>query len=77
MIIYIVVCCCRNYTCALIICPNFAFCCTCVSLGCDVTDLSEDAKEDLEGLDASATYVASLLSAEPPDSKFSLILEMC
>lgn len=44
-----------------------------VRLGCDVSDLSEDANEDLEGLDATATYVASLLSAEPPGSKFFTI----
>lgn len=35
-----------------------------------MSDLSEDANEDLEGLDATAIYVASLLSAEPPGSKF-------
>lgn len=39
--------------------------------GCDVTELSENAKDDLEGLDASAAHVASLLSTEPADSKFA------
>ncbi|WOG96638.1 hypothetical protein DCAR_0415974 [Daucus carota subsp. sativus] len=39
---------------------------------CDVSDLSEDANEDLEGLDATATYVASLLSAEPPGIKLGV-----
>lgn len=46
-----------------------------VLLGCDVSDLSEDANEDLEGLDAAATYVASLLSAEPPGSKISITIQ--
>lgn len=59
-------------------CVMFYFVCTFIYfieylfLGCDVSDLSEDANEDLEGLDATATYVASLLSAEPPGSKFSI-----
>ena len=35
-------------------------------------DLSEDAPDDLEGLDASAAHVANLLSTEPDDSKFPL-----
>ncbi|KAL8136136.1 hypothetical protein AgCh_010658 [Apium graveolens] len=39
---------------------------------CDVSDPSEDANEDLEGLDATATYVASLLSAEPPGIKLGV-----
>lgn len=42
-----------------------------IYLGCDVNELSENAKDDLEGLDASAAHVANLLSTEPADSKFS------
>ncbi|XP_052210870.1 uncharacterized protein LOC127813770 isoform X1 [Diospyros lotus] len=38
----------------------------------DVGEISEDAPEDLEGLDASAMHVANLLSTEPPDSRFLL-----
>lgn len=38
--------------------------------GFDVNDLSENAIDDNEGLDASAAYVASLLATEPPHSKF-------
>jgi hypothetical protein len=38
--------------------------------GFDVTDLSEDAPDDIEGLDASAAHVANLLSTEPADSMF-------
>ena len=38
--------------------------------GFDVGDLSEDAPDDLEGLDAAAAHVANLLSNEPADSKF-------
>lgn len=37
-------------------------------------DLSEDAADDLEGLDASAAHVANLLSTEPADSRFLLKL---
>lgn len=33
-------------------------------------DISEDAPDDMEGLDASAAHVANLLSTEPADSKF-------
>uniref|UniRef100_A0A7N2KU12 Phospholipase/carboxylesterase/thioesterase domain-containing protein n=1 Tax=Quercus lobata TaxID=97700 RepID=A0A7N2KU12_QUELO len=33
----------------------------------DVGDFSEDAPDDLEGLDASAAHVANLLSTEPAD----------
>ena len=36
--------------------------------GFDVGELSEDASDDLEGLDASAAHVANLLSTEPADS---------
>lgn len=35
-------------------------------------DLSEDAPDDLEGLDAAAAHVANLLSTEPTDSRFPL-----
>lgn len=37
-------------------------------LGFDVGEISEDAPDDLEGLDASAAHVANLLSTEPEDS---------
>ena len=36
--------------------------------GFDVADLSEDAPDDIEGMDASAAHVANLLSTEPADS---------
>jgi lysophospholipase-2 len=35
----------------------------------DVGELSEDAADDIEGLDAAATHVANLLSNEPSDIK--------
>ncbi|BBH08457.1 alpha/beta-Hydrolases superfamily protein [Prunus dulcis] len=35
----------------------------------DVGELSEDAPDDIEGLDASAAHVANLLSTEPDDSR--------
>ncbi|GLT44999.1 hypothetical protein SLA2020_188670 [Shorea laevis] len=38
----------------------------------DVGDLSEDAPDDLEGLDAAAAHVANLLSTEPADIKFGV-----
>ncbi|KAJ7956645.1 Acyl-protein thioesterase 2 [Quillaja saponaria] len=38
----------------------------------DVGDLSEDAPDDLEGLDASAAHVANLLSTEPSDIKLGV-----
>ncbi|XP_024959596.1 acyl-protein thioesterase 2-like [Cynara cardunculus var. scolymus] len=38
----------------------------------DVSDLSEDAKQDVEGLDASAAHVLSLLSTEPSDIKLGV-----
>lgn len=44
--------------------------------GFDVGDLSEDAPDDLEGLDAAALHVANLLSTEPADSKF-LFSDLC
>lgn len=33
--------------------------------GFDVTDLSGDAPDDVEGMDASAAHIANLLSSEP------------
>jgi lysophospholipase-2 len=41
--------------------------------GSDVGDISEDAPNDVEGLDASAAHIANLLSTEPPNSMFSII----
>lgn len=38
----------------------------------DVNDLSENAKDDIEGLDAAAAYVASLLATEPPEIKLGV-----
>uniref|UniRef100_A0A5B7AZQ1 Putative acyl-protein thioesterase 2 n=1 Tax=Davidia involucrata TaxID=16924 RepID=A0A5B7AZQ1_DAVIN len=38
----------------------------------DVNDLSENAHDDLEGLDAAAAHVASLLSTEPNDIKLGV-----
>ncbi|PSR84480.1 Acyl-protein like [Actinidia chinensis var. chinensis] len=38
----------------------------------DVDDISESAVDDLEGLDASAAHVASLLSTEPADIKLAV-----
>lgn len=38
----------------------------------DVGDLSEDAPDDLEGLDAAAAHVANLLSNEPADIKLGV-----
>ncbi|KAL7181969.1 hypothetical protein ACSBR1_040813 [Camellia fascicularis] len=38
----------------------------------DVGDISEDAPDDLEGLDASAAHVANLLSTEPTDIKLGV-----
>lgn len=35
-----------------------------------MAELSEEAPDDLEGLDASAAHVANLLSTEPTDSRF-------
>lgn len=40
--------------------------------GFDAQDLSEDAPDDYQGLDASAAHIANLLSTEPSDSKFLL-----
>lgn len=39
---------------------------------CDVGDISEDASDDLEGLDAAAAHVANLLSTEPADIKLGV-----
>ncbi|CAH9131360.1 unnamed protein product [Cuscuta epithymum] len=38
----------------------------------DVNELSEDAIDDIEGLDISSSYVASLLATEPPDIKLAV-----
>ncbi|GMP60052.1 hypothetical protein CsSME_00023079 [Camellia sinensis var. sinensis] len=38
----------------------------------DISDLSENAQNDIEGLDASAAHVASLLSTEPTDIKLAV-----
>ncbi|XP_037492884.1 acyl-protein thioesterase 2 isoform X1 [Jatropha curcas] len=38
----------------------------------DVGDLSEDAPDDIEGLDAAAAHVANLLSTEPADIKLGI-----
>jgi len=38
----------------------------------DVADLSEDAPDDTEGMDASAAHVANLLSTEPADIKLGV-----
>ncbi|KAL6533852.1 hypothetical protein OROHE_013685 [Orobanche hederae] len=38
----------------------------------DVQDISENAADDLQGLDASAAHVANLLSAEPADIKLGV-----
>ncbi|KAL3844093.1 hypothetical protein ACJIZ3_001496 [Penstemon smallii] len=38
----------------------------------DAQDISEDAPDDLEGLDASAAHVANLLSPEPADIKIGI-----
>ncbi|CAI0389552.1 unnamed protein product [Linum tenue] len=43
-----------------------------MKLGFDVEELSEDAPDDLEGLDAAATHVANLLSTEPADIKIGI-----
>ncbi|KAK6156499.1 hypothetical protein DH2020_010747 [Rehmannia glutinosa] len=43
-----------------------------VSGGFDVSDLSENATDDIEGLDVSATYVASLLANEPANIKLGV-----
>jgi hypothetical protein len=40
----------------------------CNNLGFDVRDLSEDAPDDVEGMDAAAVHVANLLSTEPAGS---------
>ncbi|KAG6411586.1 hypothetical protein SASPL_129669 [Salvia splendens] len=42
----------------------------------DVNDLSENANDDVHGLEASATYVASLLANEPADSELSTLVDM-
>lgn len=42
--------------------------------GCDVGEISEDVPDDLEGLDAAAAHVANLLSTEPADSMFLVLI---
>lgn len=42
--------------------------------GCDVGEISEDAPDDLEGLDAAAAHVANLLSTEPADSMILVLI---
>lgn len=37
--------------------------------GFNVQELSENATDDVEGLDASATHIANMLSNERDDSK--------
>ena len=43
-------------------------------LGFDLGNLSEDAPDDIEGLDTAAAHVANLLSTEPADSMFPLAI---
>lgn len=38
----------------------------------DVNELSEDVVDDIEGMDTSASYVASLLATEPPEIKLGV-----
>ncbi|KAM0020670.1 putative lysophospholipase [Helianthus debilis subsp. tardiflorus] len=40
--------------------------------GFDVVGVSEDASQDVQGMDASAAYVLSLFSTEPPNSKLGV-----
>lgn len=40
--------------------------------GFNVEDLSDNATDDVEGLDASATHIANMLSNERDDSKFMI-----
>lgn len=44
------------------------FLCTHTSLGFDLTEISENAADDIEGLDAAAAHVANMLSTEPENS---------
>lgn len=48
----------------------------CADIGFDVNDLSENAHDDIDGLEASATHVASLLANEPADSEFSSLIDI-
>ena len=41
-----------------------------INSGFDVQDISEEAPDDEEGLDATVAHVVNLLSTEPTDSKF-------
>ncbi|KAK1401710.1 hypothetical protein POM88_001315 [Heracleum sosnowskyi] len=43
-----------------------------VTAGCDIGEISEDAPDDLEGLDATAAHVANLLATEPADIKLGV-----
>ncbi|KAK8962399.1 hypothetical protein KSP40_PGU015320 [Platanthera guangdongensis] len=43
-----------------------------MSIGFDVGDLSGDGPDDVEGMDASASHVAKLLSTEPADIKLGV-----
>ena len=47
-----------------------------ILLGFNMTSMSEDACDDLEGLDASATHVANLLASEPDDGMFSICIRL-
>ncbi|KAG9139846.1 hypothetical protein Leryth_024547 [Lithospermum erythrorhizon] len=38
----------------------------------DISEISENGKDDVEGLDATAAYVSSLLATEPPDIKLAI-----
>lgn len=42
--------------------------------GFNIASMSEDACDDLEGLDASATHVANLLISEPNDGMYVFML---
>ncbi|GJX79611.1 acyl-protein thioesterase 2-like protein [Tanacetum coccineum] len=42
-------------------------------VGFDVIDMSEDSRQDVEGMDSSATHVMSLLSTEPSNIKLGVV----
>ncbi|GKA03681.1 retrovirus-related pol polyprotein from transposon TNT 1-94 [Tanacetum coccineum] len=42
-------------------------------VGFDVIDMSEDSRQDVEGMDASAAHVMSLLSTEPSNIKLGVV----
>ncbi|KAK4401132.1 Peptidyl-prolyl cis-trans isomerase CYP95 [Sesamum angolense] len=50
----------------------FLFLYSSIITGFDAVDVSEDAPDDLDGLDASAAHVANLLSTEPADIKLGI-----